>query len=404
MILKFFIIIFFPFALIAQTKTNIDEIINTAMENNQSIKSARLKIEKEDAINLRSFNLPKPELFIEYEGVKGSLNNSESRKIGITQELEFPSVYFLRSDVQHSQIQVAREELNKVMNDLKAEIKLNYYQLLLLYGLLEISKENLRIYETFLFTAEKKYEAGATSNLEVLGAKVNKIKFEIEISNLESKIKIIQSEIRNISGITTSDIYPSDVQPIREIGLSKPELMQKTLNNNPDLRILKFQKERSSNKISLSKGEILPDIKFSYFKQKLGTDNGYWGMEVGLGIPLWFWWEQSGKVKEADFELQISSSEELNLKRSLENEINSSFEDYENSLRQMKFYKEDVFKETSEILRQAKMSYEEGAIGYVEYLQALNIAYEANTQYLNSVFNYNKSVITLEKLTGGELK
>src|SRR6187551_519677 len=110
MILKFFIIIFFPFTLFAQTGTNIDEIIKTAMENNPSIKSARLRIEKENAVNLRSFNIPKPEIFIEYEGVKGSLNNSESRKIGITQELEFPSVYFLRSDVQHSQIQVAKEE------------------------------------------------------------------------------------------------------------------------------------------------------------------------------------------------------------------------------------------------------------------------------------------------------
>ena len=46
----------------------------------------------------------------------------------------------------------------------------------------------------------------------------------------------------------------------------------------------------------------------------------------------------------------------------------------------------------------------QGAIGYVEYLQALNIAYETRTQYLNSIYNYSKSIIKLEKLTSGDLK
>ncbi|HQY53242.1 MAG TPA: TolC family protein [Ignavibacteria bacterium] len=382
---------------------NLDEVIKTAIENNQSIKSSRLNIEKENAIKLRSFNIPKPELFVEYEGVQGSLSNADSRKIGVLQEIEFPTNYFLRSDVQSSQVQVAKEELNIAINSLKEEVKLNYNQLLLLNELLKISTENFTIYEEFLVTAERKYEAGATSNLEVLGAKVNKIKFENQIRNFSSEIRSLQSEIRNLMNVDYN-ISPVGEFVFRDLIISRTALVQNAVNNNPALKMMKYQKEKFSNKISLSKGELLPDISFKYFRQKLGSDNNYWGMELGLGVPLWFWWEPTGKIKESNYEFQIASSEEINLRNSLENQINQAFENYENNSRQLNFFNEEVLRETEEILRQSKISYEQGEIGYVEYLQALNLAYETRTQYLNAIFNYNQSIINLEKLTAGEIK
>lgn len=388
---------------ISQTQMNLDEVIKITLENNPSVKSGKLNIEKEDAGKLKAFNIPKPELFIEYEGVNGSLSNAESRKIGFIQRFEFPTNYFLRSDVLGSQVSVAGEELNTTMNELKSEVKLNYYRLLLLAGLLSTSIENYKIYEDFLFTAEKKYEAGETSNLEVLGAKVNKIKFENEIKNLESEIKSSQSEIKTLMNVDY-EILPAEEFEFKEIIITKTELIEKANNNNPELKMMQFQKEKFSNKISLSKGELLPDISFKYFRQKLLGVNDYWGMEIGLGIPFWFWGEQSGNIKESNYEFQIASNEEVSLKKSLENEVNKSFEDYENNLREVKFFSDEALKEADEILRQAKISYEEGAIGYVEYLQALSLTYDTKTQYLNSIYNYNQSIINLEKLTAGELK
>lgn len=387
----------------SQSKMKLDEIIKISIENNPSIRSSRFNIEKEKAINLKSFNIPKPELFIEYEGVQGSLSNADSRKIGILQMIEFPTNYFLRSDVQESQIKVSEEELNSSVNSLRTNIKLNYYNLMLLNELLKTSNEIYKIYEDFLFTAEKKYEAGESSNLEVLGARVNKIKFENEIKNLESEIKSSQSEIMTLMNVDY-EIIPIDEISFSEIRLDRSQIFTMAINNNPELKILNFQKEKSSNKLSLSKGELLPDISFKYFKQKISGDNNYWGMEIGLGIPLWFWWEQSGNIKESNYELKIASNEEIGFRKSLENEINVTFEEYENSLRQVKFFNEQALNEADEILRQSKISYDEGAIGYVEYLQALNIAYETRTQYLNSIYNYSKSIIKLEKLTSGDLK
>lgn len=387
----------------SQNRITVNDAVRIALENNPRIKSAQLNIERERALKLTSFNPPKPELFIEYEGVKGSLNNAESRKIGITQQIEFPTNYFLRSDVQTSQVRISQEERNIQMNDLKADVKTNYFSLLLQYKLLEVSRDNLIIYNDFLRVAERKYDVGETSNLEVLSAKVNKIRFENEILNLESEIKIIQSELRNLLNVSY-DIAPVEELTFSELALSRNDLLQRAIQRNPELQIIKFRQQRFSNMLSLSKGELLPNLSVSYYNQKLGSDNGFWGIELGLGIPFWFWGAQSGNIRATNYELQIASSDENNIRKNIENDLNQSFEDYENSIRQLRFFRDEAILETEEIFRQAKVSYEQGAIGFFEYLQALRIVYDTRIQFLNSINRYNQSIINLEQITAGDIK
>jgi cobalt-zinc-cadmium resistance protein CzcA len=381
----------------------MNDAVRIATENNQRIRSAQLNIEKDRALKLTSFNIPKPELFFEYEGVKGSLSNSESRKIGITQQLEFPTNYFLRSDILNSQVRISQEELNSQLNDLKSDVKTNYSILLLQFKLFQTSRENLTIYNDFLLVAQRKFDVGETSGLEVLNAKVNRIKFENEIRNLESSIKVTQSELRNLLNISY-DIIPVEELTYNEISLSRNDLLQRALQYNPELQIIKYRKEKFSNMLSLSKRELLPNLSLSYYNQKLGNDNGFWGMELGLGIPLWFWGAQTGNIRASNYEVQIASSEEINLRKDIENDLNKSFEDYENSLRQLKFYTEEAIKETDEIFRQAKISYEQGEIGFFEYLQSLRIVYDTRIQFLNAINRYNQSIINLEQIIAGDIK
>lgn len=381
-----------------------DEAVKSALENNLELKAAKLNIYKEEAVKLRSFNIPRPELFIEYEGVKGGLKNFESRKIGIMQEFEFPTNYFLRSDVQGSQVEIAKHESDKIAVNIKYDVKSAYLNLMLNIKLLEAARENLKIYEDFLFTAEKKFEAGSTGNLEVLGAKVRKIKYENEIRNIESEIIKSRSELQKLINIPDLRFEPADELAYRDVFINKNELLRKALSNNPEIKISKLQKEKFSNKLSLSRSELLPNFSFRYYTQKIGNDAGFWGMELGVGLPLWFWWEQTGNIKEAGYELDIASADELSSAKNIENEMNQIFEEYENSSRQTAFFNTEAMPEADEIIRQAMISYREGAIDYVEYLQALQIVYDTRTQYLRSLFIYYSSIFKMEKLIAGEIK
>ncbi|MBK9332310.1 MAG: TolC family protein [Ignavibacteria bacterium] len=84
---------------------------------------------------------------------------------------------------------------------------------------------------------------------------------------------------------------------------------------NPELQIQKYRKQKFSNMLSLSKGELLPNLSLSYYNQKLGTETGFWGMELGLGIPFWFWGAQSGNIRASGYELQIASNKKQYLEK-----------------------------------------------------------------------------------------
>jgi len=237
-----------------------------------------------------------------------------------------------------------------------------------------------------------------------LGAKVNKIKYENGIKNIESEIVKSKSELKKLMNVSYFSFEPADELIFREVQLNKNEILLAALSNNPDLKINKYQKEKFRNKISLTKSQLLPDLTFKYYTQKIGNDAGFWGVEFGVGVPLWFWWEQSGNIKAADREFDIVSSEETEIKRNIENEVSQLLEEFENGLRQTSFFNTEAMPEAAEILRQAKISYEEGAIDYVEYLQALQIVYDTKTQYYNALYNYYSSIFKLEKLIAGDIK
>jgi hypothetical protein len=100
-----------------------------------------------------------------------------------------------------------------------------------------------------------------------------------------------------------------------EIELSRQSLLKSAMTNNPDLKIINYEKEKFSNKLSLYRSELLPNLSFTYYNQKIGDDTDFWGVEFGVGIPLWFWWEPTGNIKESGFELKIAASDEINISK-----------------------------------------------------------------------------------------
>lgn len=405
MIYKIILTFLFIFAItnVSPSQTiSMDEAVNIALEKNEHIKAAKYRIEKEDAGTLSAVNIPKPRLFVEYEGVKGSLSNFESRKFGISQDFEFPTVYFDQVSVQDYALSIAKAEYDELVIQLKSNVKKNYITFLYQASLIGTASENMEIYEDFVHVANRKYEEGTGDNLELLSARVNKLKLDNLVGNLKNDILITNVELSRLLN-TDKEIIPDGRLSFKEYNLSLNSLLSLAKNNNPQLKIARYRKLQSDSRVSLAISQILPDFSISYYKQELGSQGGYYGFEIGLGIPLWFWWKQSGDIQQAELELKSINSEELSLSRNVEAEVTIAFEEYQTNLRQLTFFNEGALEEAEEIVRVARKSYETGSADYSQYLQALSVANETRIQYMEALYNYNISIINLESLTGEEI-
>jgi len=385
-------------------KKEIDKYIEMGINRNNEVEMYRLNVTKEEEAIKKSVNIPKPQLFLEYEGVKGGLENFESRKIGVSQELEFPSVYFMRSDVQSVQIEIAKAELQNKINSVTAEIKKAYYKAAMNNALMQIAKDNLKISEDFLTTAERKLDAGFTTSLDVLNAKVNKTRAENELKNIDNDLKKALAELQLLINAGEQEIKIEADTTVQFYNVQRDDILKSALQNNPELLLSRLKKERAENKISLAKSLLLPNISLKYYNQKLGSESGYYGFEVGLGIPIWFWLESSGEIGEAKVEKRITDSDDDFTKRKIEADVKIAYDEYLNSKRQTEFINRNVLEEARQIMTATKRSYDEGTASYTEFLQAVRTFTDVQAAYTGSRYNYQISIINLEKLTGRDLK
>lgn len=395
--------IFLPLVSFAQSD-NLQQILNTGIENNSEVQALKLNIEKENAGQKKSFNIPKPQLFLEYEGVKGRLENFESRKMGISQELEFPAVYFMRSDVQSAQIEIAKAELQSKINTLSAEVKQLYYSAVLYKRLIEIARDNVNLAGEFLSIAERKQGAGFTTTLDVINAKVNKSKTENELINFESELR---KNLTELGFLLHSDIHDTTIEndtSIYRFDLKIEELLQDALQNNPDIKLSKLKSLQGENKISLAKSFLLPNLSLKYYNQRFRDEGGYYGFEIGVGVPLWFLFENSGEIQQAGIEKKIIDVEQSLTIRKVQTSVKIAFEELQNNKRYMETVNKEMLEEARQIISYSKRSYEEGLTSYMDFLQAMKTFMDVQSAYVRNWYSYKISLNNLEKLTGRVLK
>lgn len=383
---------------------NLESLIEKGIKGNSEIQSFRLAVEREEAALKKAVNIPKPQLFLEYEGVKGGLENFESRKMGISQELEFPSVYFMRSDVQSLQIDIAKAELQNKINSVTAEIKQLYYAVIRNSALKDLAKDNVSISNDFLSVAERKLDAGVVTSLDVLNAKVNKTRAENELKNIENDLRKTFTDFRLLLNADESELKITIDTSTHFYNVQLEEMLSSAMRNNPEILLSKLRQDKAENKISLAKSLLLPNLSLKYYNQKLGTESGYYGFEVGVGIPVWFFLENSGEINEAKVEKKITQTEEYFTIKRVQANVKNAFEDFLNSKRQSEFVSKQVLDEARLIVDATRRSYEEGTANYSEFLQALKTFMEVQGAYTNNWYNFKISIINLEKLTGRVLK
>lgn len=124
---------------------------------------------------------------------------------------------------------------------------------------------------------------------------MNKIKFENEIKNLESKIKSSQSEIRTLMNVDY-DITPVEEISYTEVRLNKTELLTKAINNNPELKMLNFQKKIFKQDLFV-KRRAASGYKLQIFQTKISGDNNFWGWKSDWECRFGFGGNNQGILK-----------------------------------------------------------------------------------------------------------
>ena len=171
------------------------------------------------------------------------------------------------------------------------------------------------------------------------------------------------------------------------------------LEDNPGTQFYQGLSDLAAASIEVEKNKMLPELEAGYF---LGVGRGenaenLSGYQIGIGIPI-LTGAQRGKLQAARIEKEISERELENNKTGLISQyeqLNALIQKHEKAI---SYYESGGLQMAGEIFRMAEKSYLSGETDYLQYIQSLEGARQINLGYLESLNQYNQTVLEMQYL------
>ncbi len=382
------------------------EAVRIGLEHNPDVARSAGRIKSADGRFWQGISPPKTGFSIDYEFVPAgkSLSRSGEKTIGITQSFEFPSVYFLKAGILSGEMSVATLEHKYQRLIVMSQIREAYYRALASRRLFALAEENALIALQIYRKSEARSGIGEGNRLERLAAGIQYAESgnQLEAARLQS-----ETSLAELSAVTATSMEPgerivslTDSMIYVPLTMTADEYFEKARTDHPLARIKNAEMKIRTLNSRLAWSSFLPDFSVGYFRQSSEGRSGYYGVSFGMSIPLWFMFDQRGKIREAGANRHIAESDHRSFLTALRRDIGLAHADCRKSGKQYLQYRQEILPQAEEMHRIALRSYESGELTYLEYLQARQMYIGSKSKYTETLLDYHLAVIKLEKAAG----
>lgn len=386
---------------------SLDQAIEYALKNNAGVKASSYEVESQKQLRKTSFDLPKTEVSLLYGQYNSYFDNDNN--ITISQSIPFTS---FGSQAKLNRSLLASSELKRASteNNLIFAVKQAYYQLAYAYSLKKLLVQQDSLFEEFARAASFRYRAGETKLLEQTTAEAQRNEAKNRLRQNESDIIVLRTQLKSL---LNSGVVP-DIEQKELTQLLLPFKSDTSLiSSNPSLALARQQIEVTKSERKVQAAKAAPDLVVGFFSQTLvGTDNPetgqvansrdrFTGFQVGVSLPIWYR-PQQGRIRAAEYNRLAAesnyTSQQLNLKSQLEQAIKT----FEKNQRSLEYYQTSALPNADLILKQSQAGFRGGDIGYTEFLIGVRNAISIREDYLETLHEYNQSIIFIEFLSGNK--
>lgn len=390
---------------------NLQQAIQIAVDRHPLIKTAALKVEKAELLSRAAATWKKTSLGLQYGQMNGY---SWDNAVAISQELPNPWVSGRNRDLQTQRTRLSKTHLQVTKNELIYQVKQTYTQLAYYHALSAQLKAQDTIYSGFLKAASLRYETGETKLLEKTTAQASYSDIQAKISQNDAQIKIYTSALQQLLQLDELPVIEADA--FQQVAIPE-QILNPELSQNPSLQEAQQQIAVTDAHAQLEKSHLTPDFQIGYFNQSMlkqpilngqknvpdlkSADNThrFQGIELGISIPL-FNKSTKTKIKAARLQTLVAKSEY----QSSLSAIQAAFDQASGRLEQLSdrlaYFRQEGLPNADNILHQGAAAYRNGAIDYIEYLEAVRTYTDIQLQYLSTLHTYNQSIFTLELMIG----
>ena len=380
----------------------LNEMIDMALEHNPALQEAATLIDQGKGLQATAAAYPNPSI----TGTVGPGRTREAlrditffeRGVTVSQPVEWPGMRQARQRAAEAALAGSQAAVDATRLNLRAEVKIAFYQLLLAQRNAELIAEALAIAQDFLRGVKARVDAGQARPFEALKANVEVQKVSNDLNHAQHALVVGRSRLNAVTGGVLGknfDVRGDFVSPPLELNLDGLAASART--QHPTVRRVQKEIERAEHSVVQERQSLIPSVTISGLFQQEAAETAYLAR---LSVPIPLWYRRQGEITGALSAKQRAEAEHVRIQNELVAAITESVEEAHAAQDRIEVFEKGLLKQTEETLRIARISFQQGAASLLEFIDAQRVHRQMLLEYTQARASFSVEVARLERWTG----
>jgi cobalt-zinc-cadmium efflux system outer membrane protein len=407
---KFHILFFliFPLFVAAQEDVlTIQEAVRSALEQNAGLQQLRARLKQKENSWRTETGISPPEVSYFKEGIgSGPGDVFDEKRISVSQTVDFPLTTAYRLKGISEELKALEFQVKAREKEIKSEVKSFYVEVLYAFYLQGSRKNQLELARELYNAVFTKFETGMATGIDLANAELRLEEARNDLDQSEWVLHRARYGLFYAMGLPEEEqrysIAFSDTLMASDIEISQIQSLSMH-GDQPGYLAIQHELQATDYFLKEAKSNILPDLRLNLYKQNFGDGYNFRGFEVGLQFPLWYPFEQKGKIKIAQAKQEEISWKQQEVSLDMKRQIEYAWHNYSVSRTIIDRYHKSMKNKAAQLQNLTLRAYQLGEVDLLNLLNAQQIFLASEQRYLVALRDYYLQLVSLEKYIDQEL-
>jgi len=301
------------------------------------------------------------------------IGDAVNEQVGIGQEVVLWGKRGQRIAAAHGRLAAAGAERADLERRLAFEVRARFVRALVATERLRLARENLARYQETVRVSRERADAGDISAAEFDKIALEQRGFEHEVADAEIERRQAVAELLPLLGLDVADLVPVGELRLPAARTDTDALVSEALRRRPDLAAAEREADAADAALRLARAERWPNVtvgvQYTHDEfQVAGNLANSLGANFSLPLPLLN--QNQGEIQRAEAEALIARREVQKLRLEIPQEVRTAVTSYTVAGERVRRFEQSFVRQAEDARRAAEVSYREGAISLLEFLEA----------------------------------
>ncbi|MHB0937778.1 MAG: TolC family protein [Armatimonadota bacterium] len=382
---------------LAQDALTLDAAVRAALANHPARKAADADTTAASA-NLRGAKaLSNPEIVVA-PGILGPAGSDEL--LSIAQPLEINGTRTARTQIAAGQLAAIQAQTRIVERELALAVRTAYWELAQAQAIAGLDAENVQHAEALAAAAKKSVELGN----EPLS---HQIKAEVELARTRQQLIRSQAAVTHaVAALNTAmgrepatSTVLADALTAPAVTFDEAALLPLALAERPEMAAAHAEVHAAQGEVAAARAARRPDLAVQVRQEEW---NGAGGVGLGISLPLIDWGSAKAERQRAQATVAAQQQRVEAVQLAIRQEVATAVTAVRSAEAQLHEFREQVLGPAQQLAEMAMLGYQEGAMTYLEVLEARRTLRAVNADYFATLGEYHKALAQLMWAAGVE--